>query len=160
ANFLTLETICNCWRKTSILPKGFFDELFPLEKPDQTDESDITDEIQNLIMRLPLDQPIDAQEYVISNNNLIITKIPTDEEIIEAIKNHDCIEPEKESSCKPISLAEALRFICGILTFLEQQPDGSFKVDDSFIQNLGKLKKEINLKNTASKRQATLDIFI
>ncbi|CAG8823420.1 12186_t:CDS:2 [Gigaspora margarita] len=117
---VTSRTIRNCWRKTAILPEGFLDELFPLEEPDQTDKSDITDEIQNLIMRLPLDQPIDAQEYVISDNNLITTKIPTDEEIIEAIKNRDCIEPEEEGSCKPISLAEALRFIHGILTFLEQ----------------------------------------
>ncbi|CAG8495365.1 4859_t:CDS:1, partial [Gigaspora rosea] len=49
-------------------------------------------------MRLPLDQPMDAQEYVISDNNLITTEMPTDEEIIEAIKNRDCIEPEEEGS--------------------------------------------------------------
>ncbi|CAG8600491.1 15490_t:CDS:2 [Gigaspora rosea] len=160
ANFLSPGTICNCWRKTGILPEGFLNELFPLEEPDQADESNITDEIQNLIMRLPLDQPMDAREYVIVNNNLITTEIPTNEEIIEVVKNRNCIEPEEEGSYKPISLAGALRFIHGILTFLEQQPDGSFKVDDSFIRNLGKLKKEINLKTIASKRQATLDAFI
>ncbi|CAG8730754.1 19982_t:CDS:2, partial [Racocetra persica] len=81
-------------------------------------------------------------EYVIADNNLITTEMPTDEEIIEAVKNRDCIEPDKEKLQKPISPVEALRFICGILTFLEEQPDGSFKVDDSLIQNLGKLKKE------------------
>ncbi|CAG8777776.1 17713_t:CDS:1, partial [Racocetra persica] len=84
---------------------------------------------------------MDAYEYVIVDNNLINTEMPTDEEIIEAVKNHECIEPDKESQ-KPISPVEALRFIHGILTFLEEQPDGSFKVDDSLIQNLGKLKKE------------------
>ncbi|KAF0476382.1 hypothetical protein F8M41_024399 [Gigaspora margarita] len=103
---------------------------------------------------------MDAQEYVIADNNLITTEMLTDEEIIEAIRNRDCIEPEEESSCKQISHAEALRFIRGILTFLEQRPDGSFKVDESIIQHLEKLKKEINLKLIASKRQATLDTFI
>ncbi|CAG8778527.1 4711_t:CDS:2, partial [Gigaspora rosea] len=157
---VTSRTIRNCWRKTGILPEEFFSELFPLEEPDQADESDIIDEIQNLIMQFPLDQPMDAQEYVIANNNLIITEMPTDKEIIGAIRNRDCIEPEEESSCKQISHAEALRFIRGILTFLEQRPNGSFKVDESIIRHLGKLKKEINLKLIASKRQATLDTFI
>ncbi|CAG8708369.1 15750_t:CDS:1, partial [Cetraspora pellucida] len=83
-----------------------------------------------------------AQEYVIANNNLITTEMPIDKEIIEAIKNHDCIKPEEESQCKPILLAKVLRFICGILTFFEQQPDGSFNVDSSFIRDLGKLKKK------------------
>ncbi|CAG8824384.1 29922_t:CDS:1, partial [Gigaspora margarita] len=70
---------------------------------------------------------MDAHEYMISDNNLITTEMPTDKEIIEAIKNCDCIEPEEEGSCKLISLAEGLRFIRRILTFLEQQPDSSFK---------------------------------
>ncbi|CAG8670967.1 9336_t:CDS:2, partial [Dentiscutata heterogama] len=162
---VTSRTIRNCWRKTGILPEGFLSELFLYEEPDQanepdqSNEPDIIDEIQDLIMRLPLDQPMDAYEYVIADNNLITTEMPTDEEIIEAIKNRDCIEPDKESR-KPISPAKALRFICGILTFLEEQPDGSFKVDDSLIQNLEKLKKEVNSKLVASKRQATLDTFI
>ncbi|CAG8512951.1 2173_t:CDS:1, partial [Gigaspora rosea] len=102
-------------------------------------------------MQLPLDQPIDAQEYVIANNNFITIEMPTDEEIIKAIRNCNWIEPEEASSCKQISYAKALRFIRGILTFLEQQPDSSFKVDESIIQHLGKLKKEINLKLIASK---------
>ncbi|CAG8524371.1 1218_t:CDS:2 [Gigaspora rosea] len=85
---------------------------------------------------------MDAQEYIIADNDIITTEMPTDEEIIEAVKNRDCIEPEEEDPYRPISLADALKFISGILTFLEQQPDGSFKVDDSFVRNLGKLKKE------------------
>ncbi|CAG8568807.1 12205_t:CDS:2 [Cetraspora pellucida] len=83
----------------------------------------------------------------------------TNKEIIEAVKNCDCIEPNKESQ-KPISPAKALRFICGILTFLEEHLDRSFKVDDSLIQNLEKLKKEVNSKLVTSKHQAILDTFI
>ncbi|CAG8738575.1 3220_t:CDS:2, partial [Racocetra fulgida] len=112
--------------------------------------------IQHLIRQLPLDQPIDAHEYIIADNDLITTEIPTDEKIIEA----DCIKPEDEGPKESISLVQALGFINGILSFLDQQPDGSFKVEDSLIHGLGKFKKEVHLKNIASKKQATLDSFI
>ena len=118
------------------------------------------DEIQNLIGQLLLDQPMSAHQYIIADNDLIATEIPTDEEIIESVKNHECIEPEDESPKKLISFVQALEFIKGISSFLEQQPDGNFKVEDSFIRGLRQLKKEVNFKRIASKQQATLDTFI
>ncbi|CAG8504262.1 4738_t:CDS:2 [Racocetra persica] len=154
------RTIRNCWRKTSILPKDFLNKLFLFEELDQAIEHDITSEIQDLIWRLPFKQPMSAEEYVIADNNLITTELPNDEEIIEAVKNHECIEPEDEAPHKPISFFQALEFINGISLFLEQQPDGSFKVNDFFIQNLSQLKKEVRLKHIASRRQGTLDSFI
>ncbi|KAF0520754.1 CENP-b protein 1 [Gigaspora margarita] len=111
-------------------------------------------------MHLPLEQPMGAEEYVIADNDLITTKMPNDEEIIEAIKNCECIEPGDEVSNKLISSAQTLGFIDGILSFLEQQPDSSFCIDVSLIQNLGKLKKDVRLKHITSKCQATLDSFI
>ncbi|CAG8568260.1 17953_t:CDS:2 [Cetraspora pellucida] len=93
---------------------------------------------KNLIGQLPLDQPMSAHQYIIANNDLIATKIPTDKEIIES----------------------ALEFIKRISSFLEQQPNGNFKVEDSFIQDLRQLKKKVNFKYIASKQQATLDTFI
>ncbi|CAG8649041.1 5417_t:CDS:2, partial [Dentiscutata heterogama] len=125
-----------------------------------TNESDLMDEIQNLIGQLPLDQPMSAYQYIIANNDLIATKIPTDEEIIESVKNHECIELEDESPKKLISFVQALEFIKGISSFFEQQPDSNFKVEDSFIRGLRQLKKEVNFKHIASKQQATLDTFI
>jgi len=101
-----------------------------------------------------------AHQYIIADNDLIATEIPTDEEIIESVKNHECIEPEDESPKKLISFVQALEFIKGISSFLEQQPDGNFKVEDSFIRGLRQLKKEVNFKRIASKQQATLDTFI
>ncbi|CAG8742172.1 19874_t:CDS:2, partial [Gigaspora rosea] len=130
------------------------------KKSNLANEPDLTNIIQNLIRQLPLDQPINAHEYITANNNLITTEIPTDEKIIEAIRNQDCIEPEDETPKKLISFVQALGIINGILSFLEQQPDGSFKVKNSLIRGLGKLKNEVNLKNISSKKQATLDTFI
>ncbi|KAF0540935.1 hypothetical protein F8M41_006035 [Gigaspora margarita] len=94
-------------------------------------------------MHLPLEQPMDAEEYVIADNNLITTEMPNDKEIIEAIKNCECIEPEDEVPNKLIFSAQALEFIDGILSFLEQQPNSSFNIDISLIQNLEKLKKKM-----------------
>jgi hypothetical protein len=70
---VTRETIRNCWMKTGILPDGFLDGL--TEDSDPV-EFDSIGEIQNLIGRLPLDQPMDAQEYVMIDDNLI-AGIPT-----------------------------------------------------------------------------------
>ncbi|CAG8569713.1 16735_t:CDS:2, partial [Dentiscutata heterogama] len=107
-----------------------------------TNKSDLIDEIQNLIGQLPLDQPMSAYQYIIADNDLIATEIPTDEEIIKSVKNYECIEPEDESPKKLIFFVQALEFIKGISSFLEQQPDSNFKVKDSFIQGLRQLKKE------------------
>ncbi|CAG8652945.1 15501_t:CDS:2, partial [Racocetra persica] len=95
---------------------------------------------------ITIKDPMNAEEYVNSNNNLITTEVLNDDKIIEAVKNHECIEPENEISNKPISFAQALEFIDKILLFFEQQPDSTFKIDNALIQNLGKLKKELRLK--------------
>ncbi|CAG8788586.1 43235_t:CDS:2 [Gigaspora margarita] len=147
---VTPKIIRNCWKKTGILPQDFLNKLYPHEEPDQINKSDITSEIQNLIWHLPLDQPMNAEEYITADNHLITTEMPNDEEIIEAIKNHEYIEPEDEVTNKPISFIQAFGFMNGILSFLEQQPDSSFNVDDSLIRNLAKLKKEVKLKYIAS----------
>ncbi|CAG8524204.1 500_t:CDS:2 [Cetraspora pellucida] len=145
------KTIRSCWRKTGILPKDFLSELFSFEELDQDNEPNITSEIQSLIS---------AEEYVIADTNLITTEMPNDDEIIEAVKNRECIELEDEVPNKLISFTEALKFINGILLFLKQQPDGSFKVNESLIRNLRKLKKDVKLKHINSSRQVILDPFI
>ena len=151
---VTRETIRNCWMKTGILPDGFLDGL--TEDSDPV-EFDSIREIQN---RLPLDQPMDAQEYVMIDDNLI-AGIPTDEEIISVVKNCESNDSEDgDLVAEPVSYVQALDFINGIISFLEQQPDGDFTVDDSFIRGLGKLKKEIDFKRIASRRQSVLDIFV
>ncbi|CAG8672355.1 24540_t:CDS:2, partial [Dentiscutata erythropus] len=52
---------------------------------DQINEHDITSKIQDLIMRLPLEQPMSVNKYLIADNDLITTKMPNDKEIIEAM---------------------------------------------------------------------------
>ncbi|CAG8637544.1 2131_t:CDS:2, partial [Scutellospora calospora] len=58
--------------------KDFLSELFPFEELDQDNEPNIT------------------KEYVIADANLITTEMPNDDEIIEAVKNRECIEPGDE----------------------------------------------------------------
>ena len=53
-----------------------------------------------------------------------------------------------------------LQFVDGIVTFLEQQPDGDFIVDNSFVRGLSKLKKEIVSNEFASRKQSVLDMFV
>ncbi|CAG8825498.1 18346_t:CDS:2, partial [Gigaspora margarita] len=89
------------------------------------------------------------KEYITADNHLITTEMPNDEEIIEAIKNYECIEPENEITNKLISFIQAFGFMNRILLFLKQQPDSSLNVNDSLIRNLKKLKKEVKLKYIA-----------
>ncbi|CAG8599748.1 5157_t:CDS:2, partial [Paraglomus occultum] len=48
---------------------------------------DVIREIQDLIGRLPLDQPMDAEEYVVIDDNVTAREIPTDEVIVSIVKN-------------------------------------------------------------------------
>ncbi|CAG8491684.1 12133_t:CDS:2 [Cetraspora pellucida] len=157
-----IDFVAAAWnkRKTGILPKDFLSELFLFEELDQDNKPNITSKIQSLIRRFPFDQPMSAEKYVIADTNLITTEMPNDDEIIEAVKNHECIELGDEVPNKLISFTEALEFINEILLFLEQQPDSSFKVNESLIRNLRKLKKDVKLKHINSSRQVILDPFI
>src|SRR6185312_4732738 len=47
----------------------------------------------------------------------------------------------KERGVSQVTLA--ITFVDGIVTFLEQQPDGDFIVDNSFVRGLSKLKKKL-----------------
>ncbi|CAG8636012.1 1293_t:CDS:1, partial [Scutellospora calospora] len=60
-----------------------------------------------------------AEEYVIADTNLITTKIPNNDEIIEAIKNRKCIKLGDKVLNKLIFFTEALEFINRILLFHE-----------------------------------------
>jgi transcriptional regulator with XRE-family HTH domain len=157
---VTPKTIHDSWVKTGILPDEFLHELLPIKELDESEPNpNPIDEIQSLINQWPLDQPMDAQKYIIADDELIATEMPTDEEIITAVMNRDCNEPE-ETAPEPISQAQALVFIDSVLCFLEQQPDGDFSVDNSFVRGLKKLRKEVSFKAIALKRQVTLDTFL
>ena len=104
---------------------------------------------------------MDTREYVMADDKLIATEMPTDKEIIAAVTNRDCDEPEETVPApEPVSQAQASVFIDGILCFLEQQADGEFAVDDSFVRGLKKLRKEIGFKDIFLRRQVTLDNYI
>ena len=156
---VTKETIRNCWMKTDILPGGFLDEY--LNDDSEPVSVDVIGEIQDLIERLPLDQPMDAEEYVVIDDNVTAREIPTDEEIVSIVKNCESNESDDgDLETEPLSYAQAITFVDGIVTFLEQQPDGDFIVDNSFVRGLSKLKKEIVSKEFASRKQSVLDMFV
>ncbi|CAG8524403.1 10978_t:CDS:1, partial [Dentiscutata heterogama] len=81
-----------------------------------------------------------VEDYINSDNKLITTEISDNSKIIEAVKNYECIKLEEKASNKSIFFAQALEFIDGILLFFEQQLDGIFKIDNTLICNLEKLK--------------------
>ncbi|CAG8663439.1 1970_t:CDS:1, partial [Paraglomus occultum] len=110
---VTKETIRNCWMKTSILPEGFLDEY--LNDDSEPAVVDVIGEIQDLIEQLPLDQPMDAEEYMVIDDNVIAREIPTDEEIISIVKNCESNESDDgDLETEPLSYAQAITFVDGI----------------------------------------------
>ena len=86
---------------------------------------------------------------------------PTDEEIVSIVKNCESNGSDDENlETEPVSYAHAITFVDGIITFLEQQPDGDFIVDNFLVRSLSKLKKEVVFKKIASRKQSVLDMFV
>ena len=65
---------------------------------------------------------MDAEEYMVIDDNVTAREIPTDEEIVSIVKNCD----DGDLETVPLSYAQVITFVDGIVTFLEQQPDGDF----------------------------------
>ncbi|CAG8533497.1 10496_t:CDS:2 [Paraglomus occultum] len=61
---------------------GFLDEY--LNDNSEPVVVDVIGEIQDLVERLPLDQPMDAEEYMVIDDNVTAREIPTDEELFQS----------------------------------------------------------------------------
>ena len=70
---------------------------------------------------------MDAEEYMVIDDNVTAREIPTDEEIVSIVKNCESNESDDgDSETEPLSYAQVITFVDGIVAFLEQQPDGDF----------------------------------
>ena len=66
-------------------------------------------QIQDLIERLPLDQPMDAEEYMAIDDNVTAREIPTDGEIVSIVKN--CESNESDDGDRAVILCTS-HYIC------------------------------------------------
>jgi hypothetical protein len=91
---VTPVTIQNCWLKTGILPKNDEDNIEDNEDiniPLHFAHTREMEDIQELIDKLNIKNPLSAEEYVHYNNSkgTIKTTLLTDEEILKAVFPND-----------------------------------------------------------------------
>ena len=63
---------------------------------------------------------MDAEEYMVIDDNVTARKISTDEEIVSIVKNCESNESDDGGlETEPSSYAQTITFVDGIVTFLE-----------------------------------------
>ena len=130
------------------------------------EEEDIgnDDNIQRLIDRLPIPDPLTADQFIQIENELHPQEIPTDQEIIDMVKYPD--EPdEPDESDEPeeqtpiVKSGEAVHGVDVITNYIRQQNE-EFVITNEEFKTLLSIKKKILLHSINAKRQGTLDSFL
>ena len=125
------------------------------------DDQEIRDEmeLQNLINKLPFDDPMDVEEFLHIDDSLKSNEGLTDDEIISMVKNNN--EPETDPNEGPleiISKREALGHLDDLVVFFEYSSDVS--TDSNELGLLRRLRHQILKSYIDNSKQITLDSFI
>ena len=144
---------------TGILPQDEMDEID--DEIDDGDQAFFDEmEIQELIYQLPIDDPMDVEDFIHIDDCLKINEGLTDDEIVFMVKSKDN-EPETDPNERPlevISKKEALSHLDELVLFFEHSSDISINQDELNI--LQKLKRHVLILHINSAKQITLDNFI
>ena len=163
---VTQSTIKNCWLKADILPKDDdgdeIDTDFNAETQVLLMHTKELEEVQDLIDKLNLENPLNADEFVQYDNFGLTTEMISDEEILKAILPNNQEKEVEELDTDPlpsITHNQAIEHYDKIILYLEQQEDDYDKKKEElkFVKNL---KKDALKQNFISARQTNLDSFI
>ncbi|CAG8649103.1 1351_t:CDS:2 [Acaulospora morrowiae] len=101
--------------------------------------------IADLIQRLPIDEPMNIEEYMdIDKNSEIYSFIDENglfQEIIDTVNHIEILEKDKPSEEQIVTSSEALLGCDNMLAYIAQK---NLNVDYSIINTLNKLRKEIS----------------
>jgi len=118
------------------------------------------DEINNLIAQLPIENPLDANEFITIDQSLEFEET-TVQEIVDVVLGKSVNEIEDENvvsiSELVVTSTEAINGLENALKYVQQKNLG---VDSQIIKNVLKLKREISYKSTQEKRQTRIDEFM
>jgi hypothetical protein len=120
------------------------------------------EEVQDLIDKLNLENPLNADEFIQYDNFGLTAEMISDEEILKAILPNNQEKEVEELDTDPlpsITHNQAIEHYDKIILYLEQQEDDYNKKKEElkFVKNL---KKEALKQNFISARQTNLDSFI
>jgi len=99
------------------------------------------EEVQKLIDKLNLENPFDADEFILCDRTEITTEMISDEEILKAVLPNNQEKETEEIPLPSISHNEAIESYDKIILYLEQQED-NFNMKKEELKFVKKLKKE------------------
>ena len=119
-------------------------------------------EVQDLIDKLDLENPLTADEFIQFDDSEITTEMISNEEILKVIRpnNHEKELEEPDLNPLPsITHNEAIEHYDKVIMYLEQQED-KFDMKKEELKFVKKLRKEALKQCFISAKQANLDKFI
>ncbi|CAB5359622.1 unnamed protein product [Rhizophagus irregularis] len=133
---VTKKTIINNWDKAGIL----FDDESNTSDDDDSEIEDDSEDLQLLINRLPITDPLNIEEYINIDNEIITEEELTSEEIVNIVRGQSAVEEHVEEEDETVAASGALNSIEKLIRYVQQNDLG---IDNSDMQNLLKLKKKI-----------------
>jgi|tagenome__1003787_1003787.scaffolds.fasta_scaffold20624770_2 hypothetical protein len=162
---VTQSTVKNCWLKADILPKDNEDEIdvdFRAETQVLLTHIKELEEVQDLIDKLDLENPLTADEFVQFDGSEITMEMITNEEILKVILPNNHEKELEESDFNPlpsITHNEAIEHYNKVIVYLEQQED-KFDMKKEELKFIKKLRKEALKQRFISAKQTNLDKFV
>ncbi|CAG8710360.1 17634_t:CDS:2, partial [Funneliformis caledonium] len=150
-------------KKTGILPN--FEESESDRDQDDIINDDIKRialELQDMIDKLNLQDPIIAEKFIYIDDEIPIEEL-SDEEIIAAVKSNlekdNNIEEDDELELNLITNKEALSSLEKVVQYFKNLPD-NISINYTELKVLSSLKSKINKNIQDSAKQSTLDNFM
>lgn len=120
------------------------------------------EEVQDLIDKLNLENPLSADEFVQYDNFGLTTEMISDEDILKAVLPNNQEEEVEELDSDPlpsITHNEAIEHYDKVILYLEQQED-NYNKNKEELKFVKKLKKEALKQRFISTKQTNLNSFI
>lgn len=117
-------------------------------------------ELQDLINKLPFDDPMDADEFLRIDDCLKSNEGLTDDEIVSMVKSNNNNEPEADPNEVPpvvISVTKALGYLDDLVLFFKHSSDVCINSNESNV--LQKLRHKVLKSHINNSKQTTLDGF-
>ncbi|CAG8461651.1 10458_t:CDS:2 [Cetraspora pellucida] len=153
---VTANTIIHSWGRARILPptERFDDNLISMSE--ETEETNLK-EIIDLIELLPINDPLDAQEYIEIDNYINIKEDLTMNNIVDLVNRQDECKSEEEQNEVVVKISDVIVGLDNLLKYIQQN---NLEIASSLIKDLCNLKRYIVYLCNKNKRQATLEEFI
>jgi hypothetical protein len=117
------------------------------------------EEVQDLIDKLDLENPLTADEFVQFDDSEITTEMISNEEILKVIRPNNQLEEPDLNPLPSITHSEAIEHYDKVIVYLEQQED-KFDMKKEELKFIKKLRKEALKQRFISAKQANLDKFV